>query len=181
MAPYGRILNHTEAGQGEPGTFGFPGPRTEQFALGSLYYLINDGFEVYGDRCLTEDPYDHSPKVVRLLQNMEFPKLASDPLVDDVIDKCWHNEYTTVSDLAAHTKKILHESPDRAPQSTGSMGTEQAIGDSSDELDGNLMGDDFPSKRNLYQDLEQRGLLQFLLSGEREEIGFTLAWYRHCL
>lgn len=47
-----------------PAFFGF---RTEQFALGSLYYLINYGFGVYGDRCFTDDPYDHGPKVVELL------------------------------------------------------------------------------------------------------------------
>jgi len=53
MAPYGRILSGTETNQGRRGTSGFLGPRTEQFALGSLYYLMNYGFEVYGDRCLT--------------------------------------------------------------------------------------------------------------------------------
>ncbi|PGH11750.1 serine/threonine protein kinase [Polytolypa hystricis UAMH7299] len=42
----------------------FDCPRTEQFALGSLYYLINYGFEVYGDRCLTKDPKEHGHKVV---------------------------------------------------------------------------------------------------------------------
>lgn len=67
MASYGRILNNNESDQGECGTFGFLGPRIEQFAFGSLYYLMNYGFEVYGDRCLVEDPYDHGPKVVDLL------------------------------------------------------------------------------------------------------------------
>lgn len=47
IAPYGRFLNDTdEIDQGERGTAGFLGPRTEQFALGSLYYFINYGFEV---------------------------------------------------------------------------------------------------------------------------------------
>ncbi|CAI7646443.1 unnamed protein product [Penicillium glandicola] len=93
MAPYGRILNSNEADQGESGTFCFLGSRTEQFALGSLYYLINYGFEVYGDRCLTEDPYEHGPKVVDLLQNMEFPELDGNPLIDNIIHKCWHNRF----------------------------------------------------------------------------------------
>ena len=41
MAPYGRILNSNDMdqGQGRRGTSGFLGPRAEQFALGSLYYL----------------------------------------------------------------------------------------------------------------------------------------------
>lgn len=109
MAPYGRILNHKESDQGECGTFGFLGPRTEQFALGSLYYLISYGFEVYGDRCLAEDPYEHGPKDVGLLQNMEFPNLNGNPLIDNIIDKCWHNKYAKVSDLATHTKTLLNE------------------------------------------------------------------------
>jgi hypothetical protein len=117
MAPYGRILNSNEADQGEDGTFGFLGPRTEQFAIGSIYHHINYGFEVYGDRCLTEDPYDHGPKVVDLLRDMEFPKLDGNPLINDIIDKYWHNKYVKVADLAAHTKNLLHESPDRSGES----------------------------------------------------------------
>ncbi|KAJ5946409.1 hypothetical protein N7454_003248 [Penicillium verhagenii] len=109
MAPYGRILNSKEPDQGECGTFGFLGPRSEQFALGSIYYLINYGFEVYGDRCLTKDPYEHGPKVVELLQSMEFPTLDGNPLIDDIIGKCWHNEYLTVSELAAQTNLLLKD------------------------------------------------------------------------
>lgn len=109
MAPYGRLLNDNEPDQGRRGTSGFLGPRTEQFALGSLYYLINYGFEVYGDRCLTEDPKEHGPKVVDLLQNMEFPTLNGDPLLDDMINKCWHNKYATIAKLAAYTETLLSE------------------------------------------------------------------------
>lgn len=36
-APYGRLLNSKEVDQGESGTSGSQGPRTEQFALGPLY------------------------------------------------------------------------------------------------------------------------------------------------
>ncbi|CAG8370844.1 unnamed protein product [Penicillium salamii] len=98
-APYGRVLN--EQDEGRRGSSGFLGPRTEQFALGSLYYLINYGFEVYGDQQLTEDPKVHGCKVVELLQNMEFP------LFDDIITKCWHNKYATVAELAVYTETLL--------------------------------------------------------------------------
>lgn len=107
MALYGRLLNSNEQDQGRRGTSGFLGPRTEQFALGSLYYLINYGFEVYGDRCLTEDPKEHGPKVVDLFQNMEFPNLDGDPILDDVVHKCWHNKYATIAELAAYTETLL--------------------------------------------------------------------------
>ncbi|PGH05723.1 hypothetical protein AJ79_06740 [Helicocarpus griseus UAMH5409] len=68
IPPYGRVLNSSESDQGPCGGAGFLGPRTEQFALGSLYYLMNYGFEAYGDQCLTPDnPREHGPKVVKLL------------------------------------------------------------------------------------------------------------------
>ncbi|KAJ5882826.1 uncharacterized protein N7473_011088 [Penicillium subrubescens] len=218
MAPYGRILNSNETDQGECGTFGFLSPRTEQFALGSLFYFINYGFEVYGNRCLTEDPYEHGPKVVDLLQNMEFPKLDGNPLIDNIIDKCWHNKYVTVSQLAAHTKTLLNERTDAAGMTTPIessslvwwrvvMGrvihglwyglgnswtsvlrstngevtiTERAKDDNSDDVDKNL-GEEFLYKKGVCIDLERRGLLRLLCSGEPEQIGFTFDWYRHSL
>lgn len=106
MAPYGRLLNSNEQDQGRRGSSGFLGSRTEQFALGSLYYLINYGFKVYGDRCLTENPREHGRKVVDLLQNMEFPKLDGDPLIDKIISKCWQNKYATIAELATYTETL---------------------------------------------------------------------------
>ncbi|KAJ5088653.1 hypothetical protein N7456_012269 [Penicillium angulare] len=164
MAPYGRILNDKESDQGECGTFGFLGPRTEHFALGSVYYLINYGFEVYGDRCVTDDPYDHGPKVVDLLQNMEFPKLDSNPLIDNIIDKCWHNKYSRILELASHAKKLLRENTNS---------------ENSDLMDHTGLEEDFLSKKEFCQRLEKGGLLGVLSSGEPEDIGFTCDWYRH--
>jgi serine/threonine protein kinase len=164
IAPYGRLLSGNETSQGRCGTSGFLGPRTEQFALGSLYYLINYGFEVYGDRCLTEDPKEHGPKVVDLLQNMEFPNLDGDLMIDNIIDRCWHNKYATVAELAAHTKTLL---------------TEVTNSDSCDNVDQDHSTEDLSLKKAFCQDLEKRGLLQLLSLGEPEQIGFTFEWYRH--
>lgn len=229
-APYGRILNSNETDQGQCGTPGFLGPRTEQFALGSLYYLINYGFEVYGDRCLTEDPQEHGPKVVDLLQDMEFPKLHGDPLIDDIIDKCWHNKYATVAELVAHTEMLLAERTKEGTDKKGAddeatnivsistrwymalsrticglwcsfkdwrtlvrrstnceaANTEQAKGrdpngDGCDDLDQDHPVGDFLPKKAFCQDLEKRGLLHLLSSGEPEQLGFTFEWYRHSL
>jgi serine/threonine protein kinase len=163
IAPYGRLLNNNESDQGECGTPGFLSPRTELFALGSLYYWINYGFEVYGDRCLTEDPYEHGPKVVDLLQNMEFPKLDGNPPIDNINEKCWHNKYVTVSELAAHTKTLNERSDNRH------------------YADQDCTEEEFLSRKEFCQDLEKRGLLQALSSGEPEQIGFTFDWYRHSL
>ncbi|KAK1147631.1 hypothetical protein N8T08_000973 [Aspergillus melleus] len=68
--------------------------------------------EIYGDQSLTEDTKEHGPKVVELLQNMDFPKLDSDPLIDEIIKKCWHNEYNTIADLASNTEMLLSGHPD---------------------------------------------------------------------
>ncbi|CAG8909704.1 unnamed protein product [Penicillium egyptiacum] len=181
IAPYGRILSSREPDQGRRGTSGFLGPRTEQFAVGSLYYLINYGFEVYGDRCLTEDPREHRPKVVDLLQNMEFPKLDGDPLIDNIIDKCWHNRYATIAELAAYTETLL---PGRTneKESNGEATNHEAVnsGESNDhncDIDQNA--EDFSSRKAYCQGLEKRGLLRKLSSGEPERLGFTLEWYRH--
>ena len=178
MAPYGRILNSKETDQGRRGSSGFLGPRTELFALGSLYYLINYGFEVYGDRCLTEDPKEHGPKVVDLLQNMEFPKLDCDPLIDEIIDKCWHNKIATVADLAAHIKTLLHEGTNAQAASNEVPNGRELNGDSCDGVDQDHSAEDFSSKMAFCQNLEERGLLHLLSSGEPEQLGFDFEWDR---
>ncbi|GFG01086.1 CBL-interacting serine/threonine-protein kinase 20 [Aspergillus udagawae] len=212
ISPYGRILNSNETDQGQCGTSGFLGPRTEQFALGSLYYLINYGFEVYGDQCLTEDPNEHGSKVVELLQNMEFPTLDGDLLIDDIINKCWHNKYSTVAELAAHTQTLLAEGPKQEGinaktistttqwrkdigrivcglwGSLGNLGVSlrQSPNDANIEVANgresireNCDDMDEDKKKAFCQDLEKRGLLQFLSSAEPEQLGFTFEWYRH--
>ncbi|EER42688.1 protein kinase [Histoplasma capsulatum var. duboisii H88] len=219
IPPYGRVLNSNETDQGSSGSAGFLGPRTEQFALGSLYYLINYGFEVYGDRCLTEDPKEHGRKTVDLLQNMEFPKLDGDPPIDNIINKCWHNKYSTVAELAADTQMLLRgeikgeviaETIAITPWRTDigsiirglwcSLGdwlpfsrrstkddennTEDIDGrdrndDSNCNVDEDHLAEDLASKKAFCQDLEKRGLLHLLSSGEPEQLGFTFDWYRY--
>lgn len=183
--PYGRLLNSNEADQGIPGTAGFLGPRTEQFALGSLYYLIYYGFEVYDDQCLADDPYEHGPKVLDLLQDMKFPKLDGDPLIDDIIDKCWHNQYRTLADLATHTETLLKEPTNEAPnhEASSTPGWRTAIDNivtkSNDyyNVDQDHSGEHL-SKQEFCRDLEKRGLLRLLTSSEPMELGFSME-HRH--
>ncbi|KAL3449939.1 kinase-like domain-containing protein [Aspergillus insuetus] len=192
LAPYGRFLMEGEVDNERAGSAGPLGPRTEQFALGSVFYFINYGFEVYGDRCLDpENPREHGPKMVDLLQKMEFPKLNGNPVIDEIIEKCWHHRYARVADLAAHTKTLFGENggdDERAlnpvteleakiepePQS-GS--TEEADHKRTDESKD--YGEDVASKVALCEDLEKRGLLEILSSGAPKELGFKVEWYRH--
>ncbi|CAG8132406.1 unnamed protein product [Penicillium olsonii] len=207
MAPYGRILNDNEPDQGRRGSSGFLGPRTKQFALGSLFYLINYGFEVYGDRCLTENPNEHGRKVVDLLQNMEFPELDREPLIDNIINKCWHSKYARIAELAAYTD-TLPEKPRTKTKAEANLVPEWHMGglrnsfrswasvlyrtseainpevandrkpDYSHDM-GQDSSEDFSSKKAFCQSLEKRGLLHMLSLGEPEQLGFTTEWYRY--
>lgn len=184
-----------------------------------MYYMINYGFEVYGDRGLTKDPKEHGPKVVDLLQNMEFPKLDGDPSIDDTIDKCWRNKYATVAELAAHTETLLTKGGNEGSNEETMLITRWhmvigriirglwcSLGDwrtfvqqsSNDEAAGTKLAkskesnghrcddedlgrskEDSLSKKAFCQDLEKRGLLHLLSSGEPEQLGFTFEWYRY--
>lgn len=135
---YGRILG--SEGDVDKGTAGNLGPRTEQFAPGSLYYLINYGFEVYGDRCLGDDPSgkEHGPFVVDLLQMMIFPELNGEPMINSIITKFWRCEYKAIAELAENTARLCEAS-------NGASGV--------------ISSDDFASQRKLCEDLFGRGIL----------------------
>lgn len=95
IPPYGRLLG-SEAGS-ERGTAGSLGARTEQFALGSVFYYINYGLEVYDDQDFGQE---HGPIIVDRLQHMMFPTLDKDPVLDSIISDCWHNRYQSISALS---------------------------------------------------------------------------------
>ncbi|XMA17232.1 hypothetical protein WAI453_010023 [Rhynchosporium graminicola] len=99
-APWARVLS-TEAGD-ECGSFGDNGARYEQFAIGSVLYMLTRGYEPYDDGSIA--PED-APVVVDLFQQMKFPPLGEDKL-DGVIQQCWKGEYETLKDLADETKLL---------------------------------------------------------------------------
>lgn len=47
------------------------------------------------------------------------------------------------------------------------------------DIDQNHLAEELPSGRAYCQDLEKRRLLDLLLLGEPEKLGFTLEWYRY--
>ncbi|KAL8902870.1 MAG: hypothetical protein Q9207_004319 [Kuettlingeria erythrocarpa] len=96
--PYARVLG--DEGGKDRGTFGYYGPRTEQFAIGSLIYYITRGFEPYDTEWLGEN---HGNKVVELLQAKIFPT-TSDSKLDTIIRNCWHGGYTSIQQLHAQVK-----------------------------------------------------------------------------
>ena len=92
---YGRLLG-SEAGSDE-GKAGRLSHRTEQFAIGSIFYYINYGFEVYDDK---DFGIDHGPVVVERLQRMVFPILDAEPIIDSIIVDCWHGKYQSIAALS---------------------------------------------------------------------------------
>ncbi len=91
--PYARVLG-VEGGQ-DRGSFGDYGPRTEQFALGGIFYYMTRGYEPYDNEWFG---HDHGPKIVELLQEMKFPETGDDE-IDTIIRKCWHGEYASIQAL----------------------------------------------------------------------------------
>ncbi|EEH44701.2 uncharacterized protein PADG_00990 [Paracoccidioides brasiliensis Pb18] len=163
IVPYGRLVG-SEGGPFQ-GTAGLLGPRTEQFALGSLFYLINYGFEVYGDQCFGDDPSgkEHGPLVMDLLQMMIFPDLNQVPMIDSIIRRCWFGEYKTVAELAADTEKLC------------SIGSET----SGDNIEGvkcsaPISVDDFLSQRKLCEDLVRCGIPTALSLQNPRQLGLPI-------
>ncbi|KAL2866197.1 uncharacterized protein BJX67DRAFT_355961 [Aspergillus lucknowensis] len=112
---------------------------------------------------------------------MEFPEFDGNPPIDDIIDKCWHNKYATVSELAAHTRKLLRESTDTA-ENNGVVSREERRKEEELRAPSKPAPEEgFTTKKAICQDLEKRGLLHVLSSGEPEQLGFTFDWYRHSL
>jgi len=91
--PYARVLGEEDADK--RGTFGCHGPRTEQFAIGSVFYYMTRGFEPYDNEWFGRK---HGNVVVSLLQEKKFPKL-NDKDMDIIIHNCWHGKYESIKRL----------------------------------------------------------------------------------
>jgi hypothetical protein len=107
---------------------------------------------------------------------MEFPNLDGDPLIDDIINKCWHNNYATIAELAAYTETLL---PGRENRRETNAETIKATKIEVVNGGESRTAEDFSSKKAFCQSLERRGLLHILSSGEPGQLGFTIEWYRH--
>jgi serine/threonine protein kinase len=163
IAPYGRLLGGE--GGANQGTAGRLGPRTEQFALGSLYYLISYGYEVYGDQCFGDDPSgkDHGPVVLDLLQNMIFPGLNGESTIDSIIKKCWYGEYKTIAELATDTDNLCENSCD-----TLNIEIRDAAGSRP------LSAEDLLSQKEFCKDIAGCAVLEVLSSQNPRKLGLSM-------
>ncbi len=112
-APYAGVLGD-EAGA-RRGTFGFLGPRTELFAVGSVFYYMIRGYEPYDDEWYGDD---HGPVTVDMLQRMEFPQTDTREKKDFIIRQCWHGESHSMKDLAVRVESLGCQEEDAPPEMT---------------------------------------------------------------
>lgn len=80
------------------GQYGIAGPVTELLALGSIFWYMSRGTELYHD---VEGP----DKVDHLIKH-RFPAMDTTDPIDDVISRCWHGGYKTVGALASHVQSL---------------------------------------------------------------------------
>lgn len=93
--PFARLLG--DEGGLDCGTYGKAGCRTEQFAIGSVFYSLTRGYDPFEDQWYGPD---HGPIRMEKLQRMELP-FTGDLEYDGVIRKCWHGQYKSITELAA--------------------------------------------------------------------------------
>lgn len=112
-APYARVQGD-EAGP-DRGAFGFLGPRTEQFAIGSVFYYMANGYEPYDDQWYGRD---HGPLTVEMLQRMELPDTTAIGEKGCIIRRCWFGKFHTMKDLANTTSLLSCQDEDATPALT---------------------------------------------------------------
>lgn len=80
------------------GTFGTAGPITELFALGSIFWYITRGTELYAD-------LEGSERVNRLIDG-QFPTTDPKDSIDKIISNCWLGNFESISDLSKCIREI---------------------------------------------------------------------------
>ncbi|KAK2807877.1 hypothetical protein FQN50_005266 [Emmonsiellopsis sp. PD_5] len=106
-APWARVQG-AEAGS-EEGSFGACGPRTEQFAIGSILYCLTRGHEPY-----EMDDFDDDAEKVTLFKRMAFPPLNGGHF-DTIIEKSWKGEFPRLKDLFEEANSLCSETDQPQP------------------------------------------------------------------
>ncbi|KND86288.1 hypothetical protein TOPH_09071 [Tolypocladium ophioglossoides CBS 100239] len=81
------------------GIYGIAGPITEQFALGSVFWYMTRGSELYSE-------LEGSDQVDRLLDG-NFPTTHPQDPIDHIIRNCWNGHYLRIADLVDDIKDVL--------------------------------------------------------------------------
>lgn len=92
--PYVRSRRRGEEG----GDYGVAGPITEQLALGSVFWFMTRGAELYHDI--------EGPEQVDRLMNAQFPATNSQDEIDCIIHNCWHGKFPSVTALYQQIREV---------------------------------------------------------------------------
>lgn len=92
--PYVRFHNERTTG----GNYGIAGPITEQFALGSIFWYITRGIQLYADL--------QGPEQVNLLMNSIFPVTDPRDPIDSIISDCWLGKFQSIADLSNRIRTV---------------------------------------------------------------------------
>ena len=95
--PYARVLNDGP----DQGCFGYCGARTEQFAIGSILYIMLYGHEPF------ENTDIDSVELVDRFRFLQLPELRNGPL-QNLVWKCWLGKFPTIKDLEIRNPYIRH-------------------------------------------------------------------------
>lgn len=93
--PYVRCRRRGQAG----GQYGVAGPITEQFALGSIFWYITRGTELYQDL--------PGPEQVERLMNGDLPATDPSNQIDRIISDCWLGKFSTIAELSEHIQSLV--------------------------------------------------------------------------
>ncbi|KAJ4528175.1 hypothetical protein HRR83_000926 [Exophiala dermatitidis] len=92
---FGRLLSKED--DGDTGTYGKAGVRTDSFAIRSVFYTLLRGHEPYKTESWGTD---HFVILGENFQQREFAPLTSSA-GDAIISKCWNGEYHSIKELVA--------------------------------------------------------------------------------
>lgn len=81
--------------------YGTAGPETEQFALGSVFWFMTRGTEVYAD-------IDGAERVKRLSRRI-FPAVDSADPIDAIISDCWQGKFESIAALSRRVRQVVFD------------------------------------------------------------------------
>jgi serine/threonine protein kinase len=93
--PYVRCRRGGQVGGGQYGT---AGAITEQFALGSIFWYMSRGTELYHEL--------EGPEQVNRLIDGIFPATEPTDPIDNIIGDCWHGKFQSIADVSKRVREI---------------------------------------------------------------------------
>ncbi|KAL5329816.1 hypothetical protein ACEPPN_003335 [Leptodophora sp. 'Broadleaf-Isolate-01'] len=92
--PYVRSRKRGQAG----GDYGIARPSTEQFALGSIFWFMTRGTELYHEL--------EGPEQVNRLMDCQFPATDHQDPIDNIISDCWLGKFESIAEVSRRVRQV---------------------------------------------------------------------------